>query len=288
MRITPNSVAIAIVSAPSAADIGLSGMPVSQRISEAQPVASTVGTSGTRARRERAVDGEQDERDREQAGQGQPVAAGGEIAEADSAAITGRPASWTSTPAGGPPRSPGSPISSADAVDQRLLVLERLGADAEGEQRLVAQLARSPGRSGRPGAGRRARARASVASIPRRVGVAPPRVRKSESAGPGQMSASRQLGFSPPRSRSARSTRCLKSAIQAIVAGSARSGASMLTSSSPETPVASCSSFRSLTAARPWGASERTSEMVSIWVPRPQPTSARADHPEDSGWVVEG
>ena len=48
---TLNSVAIAIVSAPSAADIGLSGMPVSQRTSDAQPVASTVGTSGTRARR---------------------------------------------------------------------------------------------------------------------------------------------------------------------------------------------------------------------------------------------
>ena len=48
---TLNSVAIAIVSAPSAADIGLSGMPVSQRTSDDQPVASTVGTSGTRARR---------------------------------------------------------------------------------------------------------------------------------------------------------------------------------------------------------------------------------------------
>ena len=47
---TPNSVAIAIVSAPSAADIGFSGMPVSQSSSEAQPVASTVGTSGTSAR----------------------------------------------------------------------------------------------------------------------------------------------------------------------------------------------------------------------------------------------
>ena len=30
---------------------------------------------------------------------------------ADSAAITGRPASWTSTPAGGPPGAPGVPIS---------------------------------------------------------------------------------------------------------------------------------------------------------------------------------
>ncbi len=49
---TPNSVAIAIVSAPSAADIGLSGMPVTQSRSEAHPVASTVGSSGTRARRQ--------------------------------------------------------------------------------------------------------------------------------------------------------------------------------------------------------------------------------------------
>ena len=56
-------------------------------------------------------------------------------------------------------------------------------------------------------------ARASVASIPARVSSPPPRVRKSESAGPGQTSASRQLGFSPLKPL-ARSTRCLKSAIQ--------------------------------------------------------------------------
>ena len=43
-------VAIAIVSAPSAADIGLSGIWLSQSTSDDQPVASTTGTSGTSAR----------------------------------------------------------------------------------------------------------------------------------------------------------------------------------------------------------------------------------------------
>ena len=47
---TLNSVAIAIVSAPSAADIGLSGMPLAQRTSADQPPASSTGASGTRAR----------------------------------------------------------------------------------------------------------------------------------------------------------------------------------------------------------------------------------------------
>ena len=51
LRMTPNWVAIAIVSAPSAADIGFSGMPVGQRISEAQPVASTAGAKAIRTRR---------------------------------------------------------------------------------------------------------------------------------------------------------------------------------------------------------------------------------------------
>ena len=57
-----------------------------------------------------------------------------------------------------------------------------------------------------------------------------------------------------------RRTRCLKAAIQRSVAGSVRSGASTLTSSSPETPVASWSLFRSRTSRRLCGASSRTSE----------------------------
>ena len=47
-----------------------------------------------------------------------------------------------------------------------------------------------------------------------------------------------QLGSDPPKPLDL-STRRLKAAIQRIVAGSARSGAWILTSSSPETPVAS-------------------------------------------------
>ena len=47
---TLNSVPIAITRAPRAADIGLSGMPVAARISDDQPVARTIGTSGTSAR----------------------------------------------------------------------------------------------------------------------------------------------------------------------------------------------------------------------------------------------
>ena len=49
-RMTLNSVAIAIVSAPSAADIGLSGIWLSQSTSADQPLASSTGTSGTSAR----------------------------------------------------------------------------------------------------------------------------------------------------------------------------------------------------------------------------------------------
>ena len=41
---------IAITSAPSVADIGLSGIRVANRISDDQPVASAIGTSGTSAR----------------------------------------------------------------------------------------------------------------------------------------------------------------------------------------------------------------------------------------------
>ncbi len=48
----------------------------------------------------------------------------------------------------------------------------------------------------------------------------------------------------------------------------------MLTSSSPETPVASWSSLRSRIAPMFCGARVRTSETVSIWVPTPQPTTA--------------
>ena len=48
---TLNSVEIAITSAPSVTDIGLSGTLTANRISADQPVASTIGTSGTSARR---------------------------------------------------------------------------------------------------------------------------------------------------------------------------------------------------------------------------------------------
>ena len=41
---------MAIVNAPSAADIGLSGTRVNQSTNADQPVAITTGTSGTRAR----------------------------------------------------------------------------------------------------------------------------------------------------------------------------------------------------------------------------------------------
>ena len=47
---TLNSVEIAITSAPSVADIGFSGIPVANRISADQPVASAIGISGTSAR----------------------------------------------------------------------------------------------------------------------------------------------------------------------------------------------------------------------------------------------
>ena len=42
--------AIAITRAPSVADIGLSGTPATQSTSDDQPVASTIGISGTSAR----------------------------------------------------------------------------------------------------------------------------------------------------------------------------------------------------------------------------------------------
>src|ERR671911_142137 len=47
---TLNSVAIAITSAPSVADIGLSGIPIAASTSADHPVASTIGISGTSAR----------------------------------------------------------------------------------------------------------------------------------------------------------------------------------------------------------------------------------------------
>ena len=47
---TLNSVAIAITSAPRVADIGLSGMSIAATTSADQPVARTIGTSGTSAR----------------------------------------------------------------------------------------------------------------------------------------------------------------------------------------------------------------------------------------------
>ena len=66
---TLNSVEIAITSAPSVADIGLSGIRVANRISDDQPVASAIGTSGTSARCDRAQNREQHQPDREQSGQ---------------------------------------------------------------------------------------------------------------------------------------------------------------------------------------------------------------------------
>ena len=47
---TLNSVAIATVSAVNVADIGLRGMPLTQRTSADQPPASTTGASGTSVR----------------------------------------------------------------------------------------------------------------------------------------------------------------------------------------------------------------------------------------------
>ena len=58
---TLNSVAIAIVSAPSAADIGLSGIWLSQSTSADQPVARSTGISGT-SELERTVGKEQNQR----------------------------------------------------------------------------------------------------------------------------------------------------------------------------------------------------------------------------------
>ena len=55
---TLNSVEIAITSAPSVTDIGFSGTRTANRISADQPVASTIGTSGTSARRTIAAEGE--------------------------------------------------------------------------------------------------------------------------------------------------------------------------------------------------------------------------------------
>ena len=103
----------------------------------------------------------------------------------------------------------------------------------------------------------------------------PPPTTKSESAGPGHTSASLQLGLGPEKPLE-RSTRRLKPAIHLRVPGSVRSGAWTLTSSSPETPVASWSLFRSRTAPMLCGASSRTSETLSIWVPNPHPRTARA------------
>ena len=57
---------IAITSAPRVADIGLSGIRVANRISDDQPVASAIGTSGTSARSGAAQHGQQHQRDREQ------------------------------------------------------------------------------------------------------------------------------------------------------------------------------------------------------------------------------
>ena len=67
---TLNSVEIAITSAPSVTDIGFSGTRTANRISADQPVASTIGASGTSARRRsprKAI--EQHERDRREAGE---------------------------------------------------------------------------------------------------------------------------------------------------------------------------------------------------------------------------
>ena len=99
---TLNSVEIAITSAPSVADIGLSGIRVANRISDDQPVASAIGTRGTSARR--TV--------RSTASSTSPTASSPtasissrrpeeESAASACAASTGRPASEALTPGGG-------------------------------------------------------------------------------------------------------------------------------------------------------------------------------------------
>ncbi len=100
---TLNSVEIAITSAPSVADIGFSGIPIMNRISADQPVASAIGISGTSARSSLAEDHEQHEPDRDQAGEQrqQPARPEEDSAAFASAASTGSPASCAVTPEGG-------------------------------------------------------------------------------------------------------------------------------------------------------------------------------------------
>ena len=108
---TLNSVAIAIVSAPSAADIGLSGMPVGPEHQRGPAGREHDRHQRHQGARERAVDGEQRPGRPRAARPGSASSGWLERSVAAAAAITGRPASCTSTPGGGPPGAPGAPIS---------------------------------------------------------------------------------------------------------------------------------------------------------------------------------
>ena len=164
-------------------------------------------------------------------------------------------------------------------IDQLLLVLQRLPPDAEPEQR---RPRRQPSlridRRNLPKVVRgdlaQRRTDATRVRTVFSVLVKPPPVTKSDSAGPGQTSAALQLAFAPEKPPVS-SARRLKSAIHRIVAGSVRSGALTRTSSSPDTPVTSCSSFSSSTAWTFCGASSRMSVSTLICVPTPQPMAAR-------------
>ena len=195
---TLNSVAIAIVSAPSAADIGLSGMP---RDPEHQrgPAGRQHGRDQRDQRpRERAVDREQRQRHRER----------GRRASASSGWPRGRWPIRRRSPAGRPARprpppaarraprarrSPPAPGRSAPAGPPAT------GRGSRSEiSAVLAELARSRGRPERPAAGRSGTAPPSVArSAPRRVGSARRRRGSPKAPGPGRSPPRRQLGFSP-------------------------------------------------------------------------------------------
>ena len=129
---TANSVEIAITSAPSVADIGLSGTRVANRTSADQPVASAIGIERHERPLGTAEDREQHEPDRGEAGeqrqQSPPwraqlgVRLGGDDGRA-------RPAARVTRPAGS---------ARAHRVDHVLLVLQVHQADPERERRGVA------------------------------------------------------------------------------------------------------------------------------------------------------
>ena len=156
---TLNSVATAITSAPSVADIGFRGMSIASSTSADQPVASAIGSSGTSARPRRAVDGEEDEADGEQAGDGQPVprarqlgaGVGGQHRQSDDLGVD----------------AVGRVELGSDLGDQLLLLVERHDRDQEREARDVARVGAREDRLGEvlghrledgvdPGPGRRA------------------------------------------------------------------------------------------------------------------------------------